>query len=183
MTLRRRHLLPWLAVAAAAPVRATLALAAPAEVSAAWPQARLVGSGQLRFMGFRIYDARLWAPATLSADSWPTQPFALELVYARTLQGAQIATRSLDEMRRQGQPDAATAQRWLAAMQAAFPDVKDGDRLTGLHLPDEGARIFHNGSLRSEWREPPLARRFFGIWLSPQTSDPALREALLGGRA
>ena len=181
MTLPRRTLLCLLA--AGLPAVAARAPAPPPEVAAAWLQARLVGSGQLRFMGFRVYEARLWAPDALAAASWDTQPFVLELQYHRALPGEQIAARSLDEMRRQGAPDAATAERWLAALKAAFPDVKDGDRLSGLHQPGEGARIFHNGSLRAEWREPPLARRFFGIWLSPQTSDPALREALLGGRA
>jgi hypothetical protein len=27
--------------------------------------------------------------------------------------------------------------------------------------------------------DPAFAERFFGIWLAPQTSEPALREALL----
>jgi Chalcone isomerase-like len=180
MHLQRRHLLMLLALPAAG---AAAQVAAPAEVGALWPQARLVGSGRLRYMGFRVYDSRLWSPAALTADSWAGQPFALELVYARALQGALIASRSLVEMRRQGQPDEATSERWLAAMTASFPDVKEGDRLTGVHLPADGARIFHNGSLKGEWREQAFARQFFGIWLSPQTSEPALREALLGGRA
>lgn len=179
--LPRRSVLVLLA--ASLPVAASRAAVPPPEVTAAWPQARLVGSGQLRFMGFRVYEARLWSPEALTAGSWDALPFVLELQYHRALPGERIAARSLEEMRRQGAPDAATAERWLATMKTAFPDVKDGDRLSGLHQPGEGARIFHNGSLRAEWREAPLARRFFGIWLSPQTSDPALREALLGGRA
>jgi hypothetical protein len=72
---------PPAAVMAAAVARAQQA--APAEVAAEWPQARQLGSGRLRFMGLRVYDARLWAPGPLGADDWAARPFALELVYAR----------------------------------------------------------------------------------------------------
>jgi len=41
-------------------------------------------------------------------------------------------------------------------------------------------RFFHNGALRSELRDTDFTRRFFGIWLSPQTSEPKLRQSLLG---
>jgi hypothetical protein len=155
----------------------------PPEIGSEWPQARLVGSGRLRFLGLRIYDARLWAPGALSVADWAEQPLALELIYARALDGPQIAERSLDEMRRQGDIAGLVAERWLATMKATFPDVRDGDRLTGIYRPGQTTRFFQNASLRGEWRDAALARQFFGIWLSPQTSQPTLREALLGGRA
>jgi hypothetical protein len=183
MLQRRRCVLALLAAGLpAAAVRARGTPSAPVEVAAEWPQARRVGSGRLRFLGLHVYDARLWSPGPLDAGDWATRPFALELVYARSLQGASIASRSLTEMRRQGVLDDTTSARWLAAMTAAFPDVKDGDRLTGLHRPGDGTRIFHNGMLQAEWRDTVLARQFFGIWLAPQTSDPAMRKALFGGR-
>jgi hypothetical protein len=60
------------------------------------------------------------------------------------------------------------------------PDVKEGDRLTGQNLPGVGLKLYVNGVLRTESTDVELARVFFGIWLSPRTSEPALREALLG---
>lgn len=184
MDARRRQLIAQAALGGLTlGVPAVQARALPFEVAVEWPQARLVGSGRLRFVGLRIYDARLWSPATPGADDWDTQPLALELQYARALVGAQIAERSLEEMRRQGPVEAATAERWLAVMRSTFPDVRDGDRLTGVYRPGAAARFFHNGSARGEWADAVLSRRFFGIWLSPQTSEPSLREALFGGRA
>jgi len=64
-------------------------------------------------------------------------------------------------------------------MTALFPDVRDRDRLTGVQLPGQGARFFFNGTLRGELADAEFARLFFGIWLSPRTSEPALRAALL----
>ena len=162
----------------AAGVRAQTA-AAPAEVAAALPGARLVGSGRLRFIGLRIYDARLWAGGAAIGADWAAAPLALELQYARELKGELIAERSLAEMRRQAEIAAEAATRWLAAMKQSFPDVTAGDRITGLLLPGRGARFFCNGRLCGEVPEPEFARLFFGIWLSPRSSEPALREALL----
>ena len=146
--------------------------------------ARLQGRGRLRFLGLRIYDIRLWVGAATVDGDWEraagTTPLALEIEYARSLVGAQIAERSLVEMRRQGPIDEASATRWLAAMTELFPDVAEGDRITGVHQPGRGARFYLNGRRRGELADADFARRFFGIWLAPQTSEPSLRGALLG---
>ncbi len=112
----------------------------------------------------------------------PPPELAAELPAARLhpVVGAQIAERSLIEMRRQGEIAADTGARWFAAMKALFPDVDAGHRLTGVHRPGEGVRFFHNGRLLGEVRDAEFARLFFGIWLARQTSEPTLRAALLG---
>ena len=152
----------------------------PAEVAAELPGARLLGSGRMTYFALHIYDARLWVGDGFAADNFATLPLALELEYARTLFGKLIAERSLDEMKRAGGFGDEQGQRWLAAMTQTFPDVSKGDRLTGLHRPGEAASFFLNGKPRGEVRDADFARRFFGIWLSPQTSEPKLRAALLG---
>lgn len=180
MTITRRA-----ALAAAPLVLPMLAAAdpAPAEVAAELPGARLQGRAQMRWFGLRIYDVRLWAATPVAPAAWATTPLALELQYLRTLAGRDIAERSLQEMRRQGPIDEEQARRWLEQMSALFPDVREGDRLTGLKRPGELARFFANGRAIGEVRDGEFARMFFGIWLAPQTSQPALRDALLGRRA
>ena len=152
----------------------------PAEVSTELPGAKLLGAGRLRFLGLRVYEARLWVSAPAMAADWAAAPLALELEYARSLSGVRIAERSLSEMERQGEIEPAKAQRWLSAMKQIFPDVDASDRITGVNVPGMGARFFINSRLKGDLRDPEFARLFFGIWLSPKTSEPALREALLG---
>jgi hypothetical protein len=143
--------------------------------------AQAAGSGRLRFLGLRVYDARLWAPGrTGRGDDWATRRWRWRLVYARALQGALIAERSLDRDARQGASTTHHGTLAGQAMTAAFPDVKDGDRLTGLHRPGDGARFFHNGTLRGEWRDTDFARQFFGIWLAPQHLGPACARPCCG---
>lgn len=152
--------------------------AVPAEVAQAQPQARLNGRSTLRFFGLDIYEARLWAAPDFSLSRYAQQPFALELEYRRSLSGKLIAQRSMVEMRRQGDISAAQGTQWQERMEALFPDVKAGDRITGEYTPDTGARFWFNGRLLGEVRDAQFARLFFGIWLSPQTSEPQARCAL-----
>lgn len=158
---------------AAAPAAAETAVAAPSA------PLREAGRGAYTWWGFDIYRASLWVAPGFDAAALPRQRFALELQYERNFQGRDIAQRSIEEMRRIGPFSDAQARAWLQAMQTVFPDVVPGDRLRGVNLPGQGAQFFHNGRAVGEIADPEFARLFFGIWLSEQTSAPALRQALL----
>lgn len=151
----------------------------PAELRPALPAAALAGQAKMSFWGFDVYQASLWVAPGFSAATYADHAFALELSYLRSFSGADIAKRSLTEMARQAPIRGDQGQRWGDQMRALFPDVKSGDRLTGIHRPGLGARFLLNGQLRGEIADPEFARLFFGIWLSPQTSEPNLRLALL----
>ncbi|MDI1243794.1 MAG: chalcone isomerase family protein [Rhodoferax sp.] len=151
----------------------------PAELRVTLPTAALAGQAKLSFWGFEVYQASLWVAPGFTAAAYANHGFALELVYLRDFAGADIAKRSLAEMERQAPRRAEQAQRWGDQMQALFPDVKAGQRLTGIHQPGVGARFVFNGQPLGEISDPEFARLFFGIWLSPQTSEPKLRLALL----
>lgn len=144
------------------------------------PGSRLRGEATLRYFGLRIYQARLWTLPGFDPDRPTEQPLVLELEYLRDFKGGAIAERSVQEMRRAGSLPEAQAQRWLAEMQRVFPDVKAGDRLAGLHQPGQGAAFWHDGRPLGSVADPDFGRRFFGIWLAASTSQPAMRQALLG---
>ena len=162
-----------------------LALALWLSAAQAWahpqlPGSRLQGEATLRYLGLRVYHARLWTLPEFRASQPTEQPLVLELEYQRDLKGNAIAERSLQEMRRVGNFTEAQGQRWLSEMQRMFPDVKASDRLSGQHLPGQGARFWLNGRLLGQVDDAQFALLFFGIWLAPSTSEPSLRLALLG---
>lgn len=179
----RRSFLAWLALPplwagdrlanAAVPVP-------PAELNAALPGAVFRGAKRLRVWGFDVYDARLWTLPGFAAERYEAEPFALELGYLRDFNGQAIAERSLKEMRRIGSAPAELQARWLEEMAQVFPDVRRGERLLGVNRPGEGAFFWFNGQPLGALRDAQFARLFFGIWLSPRTPEPALRQALLG---
>lgn len=146
-------------------------LAAQTGPTGTWQQ---WGSGELRLWGFRLYKATLW----VAGSNIDRSPHALELLYRRDISRQQLVEASIEEMMRTGTPESA-AVAWRGELARVFPDVKEGDRIIGLHLPGVGARFFHQGKPSGEVMDAEFARRFFAIWLDPRTRTPAVREQLL----
>jgi hypothetical protein len=160
---------------------AALAQSSPAYVRQALPESTLVGQGLYRWFGLSIYKARLWGDKTkVTAAGWSGSPFALELEYTRTLYGEKIAIASIDEIKKLGIGTNAQHDQWLADMKKIFPNVEEGQQLTGLFSPGQPSRFFLNGSSIGEIADPEFGPAFFGIWLHPKTSAPKLRQLLLG---
>ncbi len=136
---------------------------------------------RLRVWGFEVYDARLWTPVGFRHSQYAQHSFALELQYLRRLEGSAIANRSIDEMRRLGNFSDAQAQGWLAAMRELFPNVSEGERITGVNLPGVGAEFWVNGQRVGVVSDLAFARLFFGIWLDERSSEPKMRAQLLQG--
>ncbi len=172
-----------LVVCATAIFHTKTAYAHDAEAGALPAQLQQAGQGTLRFWGQPIYQARLWVSPGFEPAHYAALPLALELSYQRAFSAEAIARRSVLEMRRIGPFSAAQATRWQQALQAALPDVQPGDRLTGLYQPGTGATFRLRGRTVGAVADPEFARLFFGIWLSPQTSEPQLRAELLGSAA
>lgn len=181
--LRARWLLALLLLALA---NSLLISAPPAAANATvakqhLPQATLIGSGSFRWLGLKLYDASLWAErANFNADQWQSAPLALELNYARTLEGRRIAEASVDEMKKLGIGSATQHKSWGEAMKQVFPDVDKTTQLTGVYLPGQPTRFFRNGMAIGEIADPAFGPAFFAIWLHPKTTAPKLRSALLG---
>jgi hypothetical protein len=169
----------------AAPTHATTPGAAPpAAVQALLPGLQPAGTARLTVWGFPVYEARLWVTPGFTPERYAEHGFALELHYLRDFRNEDIAQRSISEMRRIAPLTEAQSARWLASLRGAFPDVRTGDRIVGIHRPGgEGAQVqfLTNGRLTGSLRDADFARRFFGIWLSERTSEPALRQALVQG--
>lgn len=168
----------WL-IAAATALPAAASLQLPPDARQRLPRIEQGGESRLTFWGFEVYDASLWVAPGFRASQWRERPFALELRYLRDFDGDDIAARSLVEMQRIAPVPAPLAERWRMQMQAAFPDVKKGDRLLGIYLPGEGARFYRNGTPTAAIDDAEFAQRFFAIWLGERSPEPSLREALL----
>lgn len=152
-----------------------------AELRDLLPQHKLSGRSRLTVWGFDVYDASLWVAPGFRADKLTAQPFALELAYLRNVTNTDIAERSIAEMRRLAPLSDAQASNWTAAMLRVFPNIKKGDRITGVYRPGAGAVFLVNGKSAGDIPDAEFARLFFAIWLSPKTSEPKVRSALLAG--
>lgn len=163
----------------------------PSELSAFGQNAtwQMLGTGALRFFGFKAYDANLWvvgagrANPTTNLTPNPLADkslFALEIVYNTGIKAEEIVNVSLIEMARLRKLSDAQIKAWTADMQRTFPNVSQGDRLTGVYVPKVGTRFFFNSKLIAEINDPAFGDAFFAIWLDEGTKRAELRRALLG---
>ncbi len=141
---------------------------------------RLVGQHLFKFFGLEIYHISLWSSPEWMPEKWNQHPFALSLVYSRNLSGEDIAKRSIVEIKKQRAISSDMAQQWLSQLSALIPSVKPGDRLTGVYQPS-GDLVFWMGSKKlGTIKDAALSEAFMGIWISTKTSEPKMREKLLG---
>ena len=175
-----RRVVAVLALAALAPLALATADRAPPlppDVARLAPGLKPQGGGLLTWFGVSVYDGWYW----VDAREWPDEgPYALDLHYHRDLVGAKIAQRSVEEIAKLAYGSAGERARWGARMAQLFPDVRRGDRLTGVSLDGGAVRFFHNGAPIGEIADPGFARAFFAIWLDPKSSRADFRDKLLG---
>lgn len=163
------RLLPFLLLFVSATVLARL----PLPDAERW---QVQGSGEMRWFGFAIYDAKLWR----SGEQWQGDaPYALELTYRRDISAAQLVKTSIDEIVRLGERDEQRLSRWRTALEKVFPSVREGDTIIGVYDPGRGARFYYNGKPSGRIDDAELAAAFFAIWLDPRTRAPELRQRLL----
>jgi hypothetical protein len=150
--------------------------AAPPEIASVIRAAAPYGAGKYSVLFITAYDAELWTDApqwTMSA------PFALTLRYHMGFSANYLVSRTLKEMKHvDASLGDAEIDNYKRAM-AFFQPAASGDEMTMLYQPGQPVRFFRNGMPTGQVSEAGFPQDFFGVWLSPQTSDPDLRKALL----
>ena len=152
------------------------ALAAPAEIASVIHAATPYGTGKYAVLFITAYDAEVWT----DAPQWSmSAPFALTLRYHIGFSSDYLLNRTLREMKGvDPKLSDADIARYKKAM-AFFAAASSGDEMTMLYQPGEPVKFFKNGAPTGEVNEPGFAQDFFGVWLSPATSEPDLRKSLL----
>ncbi|MFM7001403.1 MAG: hypothetical protein ACKOXU_10140, partial [Limnohabitans sp.] len=148
----RRALVLWSMLSGACLGRAPLALANPRQDTLAQQQQRmqgflraprLVGQHRFTYWGFEVYDASLWTSSEFSPEDWAQQALILELRYLRDFKGSDIAQRSMDEMQGQRALNPSQHKSWFETLQKLIPNIRSGERLTGIYRPDKGMQLLH----------------------------------------
>lgn len=152
----------------------------PNPAAAALPNAKKMGEATMRWFGLKLYDCQLWSEKTPGQFNFKTDKHYLELVYARNFDGEKIAEKSREEIENQGVGKGAQLDQWQKKLTDIIPNVNKGTRLAALYLPGKGMSLLKDGQVVGEVSDPELAQAFMGIWLDPKTSEPVLREKLIG---
>jgi hypothetical protein len=183
-SLRRRSLPRFAALPALA---AALLLAAPA-AHAALPQPvastqyalQEVGRGELRWLGFDIYEASLWAAGGRYVGLPGEGPIALSLWYQRKFTREELIDITTGEWQRLGLGAPAARARWEAELRRLWRDVGRGDNLTAVVMPGRETRFYDARGLLGSVEDPAFGPAFLSIWLDSRSAVRDLRTQLLG---
>jgi hypothetical protein len=142
---------------------------------------RLVGAGELRWLGFRIYDASLWTSSGRHAGFTAEETVALSLWYRRSFTRDELLKITETAWRKLGHVDPAQRARWLAELRSFWTDVAPGQNVTTVVLPGGPTRFYDQRSRFGQVDDPAFGPAFLSIWLDPRSVVSDLRIRLLGG--
>lgn len=139
-----------------------------------------VGEARMKVLFWHVYDSTLY---TRSGIYHPEiRPVRLELRYQRNIRSADLVERTASEWQQLGIAPTRYAP-WLAQIGKAWPDVAPNDTLAIEVDQRNQSTFFFNGKPLATLDDPEFGKNFLAIWLSPSTSQPEHRLALIGEKS
>ena len=142
-------------------------------VSTAFPGGELRGQATLRFLGFPLYQARLYTPGGQALD-W-REDLALELTYLRRLSKTDLVDATLREFNRTGAPLPVRDQ-----LEKCYDGVGRGDRYLAVSNGPDEVLFWRNGQRMCALSYPGIKHRFMAIFVGDNTRSPAFTRKLRG---
>jgi hypothetical protein len=139
----------------------------------------------LRYLKFiKAYVAALYLPEGVKADDVLADlPKRLEISYLVTIKGPDFDKGAAPVLERNQPPaELARLRERLDRINAAYQDVKPGDRYALTYLPGRGTELALNGTPLVVIEGADFAAAYFGIWLGREPIDEKLKRDLLKGR-
>ncbi len=150
---------------------------APNEFTKICPQAHLIGSSDLNFLGLKVYKISLWSEdKNFSYD----KKFAIEILYNMNFSKEDLARRSIEEIKKTTLITQTEENSYHQTLLNIFSDIKTGDQKLAIFDPEKGVKLFHNQKFKGQISDPKLARLFINIWLNENGSYPKVTKKLLG---
>jgi len=143
-------------------------------------QLKMVGGGQLSWLGFDIYDASLWTGSGRYEGFGPGQTVALSLWYQRSFTLDELLGITEKAWTRLGRDPAWRASR-LASLRMLWSDVSPGQNMTTVVEAGGATRFYDEQRLVGRIDDPEFGPAFLAIWLDPRSIVRDLRVQLLGG--
>ena len=147
--------------------------------------APLRNASLLRYLRFiKAYVAALYLPEGVrTVDVLSDVPKRLELSYLVAIKGSDFGKGAAPTLERNlTAAELARLQGRIDRINAAYKDVKVGDRYSLTYLPGRGTELALNGAPLVTIEGADFAAAYFGIWLGRASIDDKLKRDLLQGR-
>ncbi|MEP5153035.1 hypothetical protein [Planktotalea sp.] len=149
------------------------ATALASSVDKVLPGAKLRGESTFRYLGFQLYDARLYTKNGAALD-W-SDDFALELTYKRSLTQYDLVEATLREMKRIRKPLPSRAK-----LEACYKAVQPGDQYLAVTQGANKVQFWRNGRAVCTLSGQGIKDGFMSVFLSTDSRSQRFTRALLG---
>lgn len=132
----------------------------------------------------KAYVAALYLPKGINTEEVLSDvPKRLEISYLVSIKGPDFDKGAAPVLERNQTPaELARLQRRIDRINAAYKDVKPGDRYSLTYLPGRGTELTLNGTPLIVIEGADFAAAYFGIWLGREPIDEKLKRDLLKER-
>ncbi|WP_377110705.1 chalcone isomerase family protein [Pseudoalteromonas sp. R86517] len=135
-----------------------------------------VGEARMEYLFWDVYDATLYTRS--GSYKQGAHPVKFTLTYLRDFAAKDIVKATKEQWLHLGKSD--LSAKYADKLFALWPDIKKGESLSLQTSLNGQATFYHNDKKLGEITDSQFANQFLAIWLSPNTSEPALRKQLLG---
>ncbi len=126
----------------------------------------LMGSTTFRYYGFKVYDAKVYAPPGTKnvSEILGKAPVRLELRYARALSSKDFIRSGEAYMKDNAQIPFESVKEYSDQMNKLYQDVNEGDVYQIYFEPGQGVQLFLNGTPKGQVKNDRFAIAYLNIW-------------------
>jgi hypothetical protein len=138
---------------------------------------RKCGVARLKVLFWDVYESSLYTPDGTWSEG--VRPLRLDIRYLRSISALDLVKQTGKEWAEQGK-SSPQHMVWQGELLSIWPDVTEGDVISLAIDPSGVSTFLFNGDAIGTIGDPQFGEDFAGIWLSPDTTRPALRRQLIG---
>jgi hypothetical protein len=137
---------------------------------------KLVGESRFEYYFWDVYDAKLSSPT--GRYEFGQHPSLLSLTYLRDFAAKDIVKATNEQWKHLGKKE--LIGKYDEVLTMLWPDIKEGETLTFKTDSNGKGTFYHEGKKLGGVDDRTFADNFLAIWLSPETSEPKMRNQLIG---
>ncbi len=137
-----------------------------------------VGQAKLSVLFWDIYQSTLYTASGNYPTKSDSEPVLFEINYLRDIDNKDLIARTIEQWQHLG-VTVDEYSHYIPLLEAMWPSIKAGDALA-LFIDKTGSYFYFNNEPIGSINDVFFGQLFIDIWLSEDTSQPALRSKLIG---
>lgn len=140
-----------------------------------------VGQAEFSVLFWDIYQSELFTPSGIYQPITNDDPLLFQINYLRDITQKDLIEKTVEQWQHIG-IEKVVYQNYVEQLQLLWPDITAGDQLALLVEPTQ-SHFYFNSQYLGTIDDSQFGQIFLDIWLSEKTSQPDLRQSLIGAQS